>query len=318
MQTRFAYIFITINFIKVKYYFNIIYKDGVNMTAKNDLLEGLGVGKTYDDLGGMGICYSDLYSLLKGIGTGVENIYNELDGIGKGTAYDELGSIGQGKGEDELSGLAYGGTAYNRLKSNIKRLSLYDPLELRTTSIYNSTRLLQNLSLVFGDLTMSRVACVPIDAASKVYHISDYEISYIDKVYVDNILQTQGYTANKSYYDGTTKRCACIVFDQPQIDKEVTCSCRGIINPNNGVLIENPADIIEFILLYVQGYDESCIDSIEFSSFKSECSKRNIKISMVLSEKNKLRDTVDKIAFNIFARQKLTDGDAILRLRWRL
>ncbi|NOZ68034.1 MAG: hypothetical protein GXP46_01995 [Deferribacteres bacterium] len=197
-----------------------------------------------------------------------------------------------------------------------RRLTLFDTLNLRSTSIYRNPRDISTLQIVIGDLSSSRVPCTPLDESGTIYHVSDRPIQSISKVYVEGEPKTFGYRAYTSYQDETGQSIACVVFDNPQYDKSVSVACKGVIDVKTGGLLENPADIINYVFLEIQGYDENSIDSGEISRFYSDCLKEDLKIGYVLDESVTVKQFLDDLAMNIHARWMISDGKSVMRLMW--
>lgn len=197
-----------------------------------------------------------------------------------------------------------------------RRLTLFDTLNLRTTSVYRNPRDISILKIVIGDLSSSRVPCTPLDESGTIFHISDRPVQRISSVYVEGEPKTYGYKALTSYQDETGMAIACVIFDNPQYDKAVSVACKGVMNPDSGDLIENPADIIEYLFLNIQGYDESSIDSGEISRFYADCIKEELKVGLILDEASTIKEFLDNLAKNIHARWMISDGKSVMRLMW--
>jgi len=197
-----------------------------------------------------------------------------------------------------------------------RRLTLFDPIRLRTTAVYRKPRSIETLKIVYGDLSNSRIPCIPLDADGYMYHISDRPMQLISKIYVNGEPKTFGFRTFSSYQDETGNRIACVIFDNPQYEKKVSVSGKGAIKLDTGELIENPADIVRDILINIQGYDISSIDIIELSRFYADCLEEEVRIAFILKE-GTLKTILDEIARNIHAHWMISDGKAVMRLRWR-
>lgn len=198
----------------------------------------------------------------------------------------------------------------------MKRLTLLDNLNLRDTSVYRAPRDISVLKHVFGDLTGVRVPCTPLDKDGILHHWSDGRVMSINKVYVEGEPVTFGYRSFTAYQDETGSPIACVIFDNPQYDKMVSISGKGNVNLTDGVLIENPADLIEHVLLNIQGYDESCIDLEAITNFRQDCLREGISVAPVLGEIQTIRAWLDELAMNIQSRWAISDGKSVMRLRW--
>ena len=196
----------------------------------------------------------------------------------------------------------------------MKRLNQLDKLNLRTTSVYRNPRDISTLPVVAGDFTGSLIPCTPIDKDGYIHHISDCPIQLIVSVCVNGEPKTSGFMAHTAWQDETGKSIACVIFDEPLYEKKVSVKCKGAISLETGQLIENPADLIRYVLLNVQLYDEGSIDLGEISNFYAECLKEDIQVACYL-EAGQLKDFFDELAKNIHAHWLLSDGKAVMRLR---
>jgi len=246
---------------------------------------------------------------------GTEIAYGDRDFIIKGREdYIDREIILKSKAQHEVSCLLQ---AYEVLPpGKTKRLTLFDTLNLRTTSVYKTPRDISTLKIVIGDLSTGKVPCTPLDESGTVFHISDRPIQRIDAVYVEEEPKSYGYRTFPSWQDETGNAIACVIFDNPQYNKDISVSCKGIINPDSGVLIENPADIIRYLFLNIQGYDASSIDSGEISRFYADCLKEDLKLGLILDEAKTIKEFLDELAENIHARWMISDGKSVMRLLW--
>jgi hypothetical protein len=282
------------------------------MAIKTDDLDGILAGKTTDDLDAILLAFSSPVNDLAVLMRGGEAVLDDLDAILAGKTTDDLDAILAGKTTEDLD------IIFNVLEpgGQGKRLTLLDDLNLRDTSIYSSPRDISILPHVYGDLSLSEVLCTALDADGTIFHISDRQIMSINKIYADGEPVTAGVRSFTSYKDETGSPIACVIFDNPQYDKKISVSCKGIIDTDSGALIENPADFINNLLLNVQGYDPGVIDKGSLSRFYSDCLQEEIKIVAVLDQRIKLREVLDELAFNIQARWIISDGRSVMRLKW--
>lgn len=238
---------------------------------------------------------------------------NALDFKLAGKIKNDFDFILAGKPADELAFVLYGAVITDQAD---RRLTLLDTLKLRSTGLFAQPRDLISLKLVYGDLTSSQVPCEPLDEAGTLFHVSDRPIMSINAVYADGSPVTYGYQAFTAYQDETGAAMAVVRFSNPQYDKKISVSCKGIINPTTGGLIENPADLIQDILLYVQNYIDDVIDEGSLAQFRIDCDTNEVRISCVLDEDATIKNVLDEIAYNIHARWLISDGKSVMRLRW--
>lgn len=195
----------------------------------------------------------------------------------------------------------------------MKRLSLLDTINLRTTAVYRSPREIVPLGVVYGDLSGSRIPCTALDKDGYLYHVSDMPMQAITAVYRDGEPLTYGYRVLPAYQDETGRSIAVVTFDQPQYDKKITVAGKGAMNLTTGTLLESPSDLIESILLDIQGYDAGCIDPGELAKLRAAC--LNIRVALLLNTQDLLKALLDSIALNIHAHWLLSDGKFIMVLR---
>ena len=198
----------------------------------------------------------------------------------------------------------------------VKRLTLLDKLNLRDTSVYRNPRDISILKIVYGDLSNVKIPCTPLDEDGTIFHASDRSMMAISKVYIAGEPKSYGFQAYTAYKDEIGHSIACLIFDNPQYDKRVSISGKGAVKLDTGELIENPADLIEDILLNVQGYDENSVDSAELSRFYADCLREEIKVACVLDSITTIKNFLDELAKNIHARWMISDGKSVMRLRW--
>ena len=251
-----------------------------------------------------------LYSTQGLILNGVSSVNNNLDFILNGKTYQDNDFILSTRIPDEAFFLV------KDIEGYVKRFSLFDKINLRDTSVYRSPRDISILKLVYGNYSNVKVPCTALNEDGTIYHISDRPIMLINKVYVDGEPISGGYRAYTSYQDETGKAIACIVFDNPQYDKAVSVSCKGIINIEDGTLIDSPADKIKDLMFNTQGYDKGSVDTLSLSLFKSDCLNAEIITRCIIDEVSTLRVFFDELAKNIHARWLISDGKFVMCLRW--
>lgn len=198
----------------------------------------------------------------------------------------------------------------------MRRLTLLDPIALRSTSVYRNPRDISYLQLVYGDLSGSKIPCTPIDKDGIVYHASDIPMQIITQVQKDGSPIQAGFTAYQARQDETGRAIACVVFDNPQYDARISVSGKGAIKLDTGELIENPADHISDLLLNVQGYDPASIDTGELARFYSDCLTQGVRTACIINTQQTLKEHLDELARNIHAHWMISDGKAVMRLKW--
>lgn len=198
----------------------------------------------------------------------------------------------------------------------MKRLTLLDTLNLRTTAVYRNPRGISPLNIVFGDLSNSRIPCTPIDKEGMIWHASDRPMQSITKVFAGDQEKTSGFSAFTAYQDETGQSIACVVFNSPQFGKPISVAGKGTMKLDTGELIENPADFIKDVCLNVQGYDADSIDLAEIARLYADCLKEEIKVAFLLSDTITIKQLFDELALNIHAHWMISDGKSVMRLRW--
>jgi hypothetical protein len=255
---------------------------------KTDELDVILKGTTKDFLNvilqGTANINNNLWIVLKGIA----NNYDQLDAILKGKTFDDQNVITSGKGFNETDIILSGSDI---IEYASKRLTLLDKIKLRSTAVYTAPRSLHALKLVYGDFSTTEIICKPLDEYGTIFHISDRGIM--------------------------SKAIACVVFDNPQYNKVVTVSCKGIVDDRDGSLIENPANLIRDLFLNVQDYIDDVIDTRSLSIFYADCMKEEIKIACILDDADEtIKSFLDRLAYNIHSRWLISDGKSVMKLRW--
>jgi len=190
----------------------------------------------------------------------------------------------------------------------INRFSMKDEIKLRSSIEYSNPDFIFDLQIVIGDLSRSKIPTFKID--DNWYFISDRQMQLIDKVYEGDSETILPYTAYEKYVDETGHAIACLYFTTPP-SGVITVSGKGIVD-DTGTLIENPADIIEYLLLDIQGYTESIIDKDSLAEFKQYCLTKFIKLAMII-EKMKVKELLDEMAKNLYSYWYISDGKSIFR-----
>lgn len=199
-----------------------------------------------------------------------------------------------------------------------KRLTLLDTLNLRTTAVYRNPRDISVLQIVVGDYMNSKIPCTQLDRDGYMHHVSDRAMQLIDKVYADNEPVGYGYRAYTAYQDETGRRIACVIFDNPQYDKKISVTGKGAFRTDSPAaeLIENPADLIRFVFLDVQGYDASSIDLAELLRFYADGLAGEMKVAALLNDFRTIKAFLDELADNIHSQWMISDGKSVMRYRW--
>ncbi|MEW6485786.1 MAG: hypothetical protein AB1423_14435 [Pseudomonadota bacterium] len=286
------------------------------MATKNNDISLILEGKTIDEqllvLSGISGVSDQANLVFKGV-VGVED---ELDILLSGKTHDELGITLNSKSGDFLAIRVKTADAVTR-----RRLTMLDTLNLRTTAVYRNPRSIEILSVVFGDFSQSRLPCIPLDAEGYLHHASDIPMQMISTVFVEDEPVSSGFRAYPAYQDETGRSIACVKFDNPQYDKKVSISGKGAIKLDSrqgsaGELIENPADLIRYVFLNIQGYDEDSIDLMEISKLYADCLREGTKTAVRLSSRCMIKSFLDELAINIHGQWMILDGKSVMRLRW--
>jgi hypothetical protein len=198
----------------------------------------------------------------------------------------------------------------------MKRFSLLDTINLRTSSVYNNPRDISVLKIIVGDFSDTDVPCTAIDKSGTIFHASDFPMQTISRVSVEGKPADSGYTAYPARQDETGRSIACVVFSEPQYQKAVTISGKGAIKLTDGALIENAADLTRFVLEYVQEYDDA-VNEQELSVLYTQCLKEDMKVAYILDDNiRQLKSFFDELALNIHAHTLLSHGKSIVRLKY--
>jgi len=176
-------------------------------------------------------------------------------------------------------------------------LLLSDVLPLRSSAVLDAFREAVALPWVFGDLRYSPQAVV---------QLSDTRFAWSDLtgtvtgVQIDG-QETQGYNAGP-FTDSTGHTLVVIELAAPlPTGAVITATGTGMVSPRTGALIENPADIIEQIIL-LSGYVMSANMRQGLTRLRAECAAEGLTIAGCVSnvgDYGTLRATLNEIMRSI-------------------
>lgn len=166
-------------------------------------------------------------------------------------------------------------------------LTLWEPLPLRTTAVLGDFSGKEVLPQRFGDLRNTRFPLLKLDDSS--WFAADHAMP-ITAVYVDDEATVSYDTTTEGDEDGNTWTVVHLAAPAPP-DAKVSASGIGRRDPVSGALLENPADIMEFVLR-LAGRTET------FPLLRAECSAAGIVLAGSLDRVQSIRAWLDEIAYS--------------------
>lgn len=166
-------------------------------------------------------------------------------------------------------------------------LTLWEDLPLRTTAVLGDFAGKQILAQRFGDLRNTRFPLQKLDDLT--WFAADHPMP-ITRVFVDDEA-TESFASEIRGDDiGNTWTVVLLSAPAPP-DAKVSASGTGRRNPDTGALIENPADIMEFVLR-LAGRTET------FPLLRAECAAAGIVLAGSLDREQSIRAWLDEIAYS--------------------
>lgn len=174
---------------------------------------------------------------------------------------------------------------------------LSELLPLRTTAILGDFAEAKVLPHRFGDLRRTRFPLIKLSPTN--WFAADHAMR-ITNVYVDDEA-TVGYDVVLDGDDNGNAWTVVRLAAPAAPDVEVSASGVGRLNPRTGELLQNPAEIIEFILA-LAGRTET------FPLLRAECAAADIVLAGSLDRSQTIRAWVDEIAYSCGAIWTPTDA----------
>lgn len=166
-------------------------------------------------------------------------------------------------------------------------LTLWEPLQLRTTAVLGDFAGKEVLPKRFGDLRNTRFPLVKLDDSN--WLAADHAMP-ITAAFVDDE-ETLGFdTKTEGDEAGNTWTIVRLAAPAPP-EAKVSASGVGLRDPVSGDLLENPADIMEYVLR-LAGRSET------FPLLRAECSAANIVLAGSLDRVQSIRAWLDEIAYS--------------------
>jgi hypothetical protein len=170
------------------------------------------------------------------------------------------------------------------------RLLLSEPLPLRTTRMLGDYAVDEPLPEIIGNLTDGDFPLIRLSAVR--YFAADHPMQ-IARVFVarQNVLAWKAELQSDA--DGNT--WTTVVFESP-VDKGAAVSATGTgrLDPVNGALIENPADVLTRICAIAGRSDR-------WDALRAECSSLNLTVAGRIASAQSIRAQIDAITKSIGA-----------------
>ncbi len=168
-------------------------------------------------------------------------------------------------------------------------MPLSDRVPLRSSAVWPKFAKAEALNVPYG---RCRVPAIQYDPTRKFWHIADCAIGGVDAVYKDGKPETAFAWRNTT--DSTGHPVALIELGAAlPANATLTAQIRGRINPNSGILLENPADILQDILR-MAGY---AVADAEMAEFRTACA--DLTIAGLLNPDLTLRAQLAEIAESV-------------------
>lgn len=166
-------------------------------------------------------------------------------------------------------------------------LTLWETLPLRTTAVLGDFSGKEVLPQRFGNLTKTRFPLIKLTDSE--WFAADHPMP-ITTVFVDDEATLSFDAVTDSDADGNTWTIVRLGAPAPP-DAKISASGIGRRDPTTGALIENPADIMEFVLR-LAGRTET------FPLLRAECSNAGIVLAGSLDRTQSIRAWLDEIAYS--------------------
>lgn len=167
--------------------------------------------------------------------------------------------------------------------------SLSDPLPLRSSAAWPLFAKPEPLPVVYGRCT---VPAIQFDSTRKFWLVADHAIGGVDTCYRSGKVEST--FAWRNSVDSTGHPVALIELRDALASTEtLTADIRGKIDPNSGVLLENPADIFRDILA-IAGQDVARAD---LADFRAACAGVVVagRLTSELSARAQIAEMVDSV-----------------------
>jgi len=166
---------------------------------------------------------------------------------------------------------------------------LSDLVPLRSTAVWPKFAKTESLNVAYGRCI---VPVTQYDQSRKFWHVADCAIAGVEAVYKDGKPEKSYAWRNATDPAGHTVALIELGAALP-INATLTAAVRGKINPNSGLLLENPADIVQD-LLRLAGHT---VTDADVSEFRTSCA--DLAIAGLLSPGITLRAQIAEIAASV-------------------
>lgn len=168
-------------------------------------------------------------------------------------------------------------------------IPLSDRVPLRSSAVWPKFAKAEALNVPYG---RCRVPAIQYDQSRKFWHVGDCAIGGVEAVYRDGKPEKAFAWRNTTDYTGHPIALIELGSALPA-NATLTAAIRGKINYNSGLLLENPADIVQDILR-MAGY---AVADAEMAEFRTACAM--LTIAGLLSADLTLRAQIAEIAESV-------------------
>lgn len=154
---------------------------------------------------------------------------------------------------------------------------LSDPLALRSTTAWPEYASVATLPVAIGRTTL---APVQYDTARRLWVVSDYPVSGVDAVRIDDVATADWRWRNDR--DATGRTIAFLELGQALPDGAVIAvDVRGLPDPETGGLLDNPADVARWVL---STYAGRTVSRASMDRFRTAAVNAGLSVGGVLSD----------------------------------
>jgi hypothetical protein len=166
-------------------------------------------------------------------------------------------------------------------------LLLSETLPLRTTRMLGDFAEDEVLPQRFGDLRHSRFRLIKLSLTE--WFAADHPMP-ISNVYIDDE-ETDGWAQELRTDDAGNSWTVVVLAAAAPIGAEVSAGGMGRLNPNTGALIDNPAELMEYVLR-LAGRTET------FPQLRAEAAAAGIRLGGSLDKSQSIQSWLDEIAYS--------------------
>ncbi len=163
---------------------------------------------------------------------------------------------------------------------------LNEDLPLRNTSDIGTFTDKEVMPIVYGDMSKS---LVPLARLSNTEFVLDGAVERITAVWVDDS-KTTAYAVSTQFFSDGKPYTKIELSRSVGQNSKVSASLFGKVSPINGLLLENPADIMNDIL------SVASISNLPFDYLREECASNGIRIAGAITHMASVQSHLDEVA----------------------